>query len=121
VTPAFLQEDLIEDCLRDQGLLVQTVPANQELLFRKRCFLGTNGVRVEGIKGACNRIQMSLLLPGLLVIDSAPPHFQPTRAGRVQGTVSNHTHTHLKNSNIRGKQKCCHVMLKPFGTFTVSP
>ena len=24
-----LQEDLIEDCLRDQGLLVQTMPANQ--------------------------------------------------------------------------------------------
>lgn len=23
-----LQEDLIEDCLRDQGLLAQTIPAN---------------------------------------------------------------------------------------------
>ena len=28
-----LQEDLIEDCLKEQGLLVQTMPANQELLF----------------------------------------------------------------------------------------
>jgi hypothetical protein len=29
-----LQEDQIEDCLREQGLLVQAVPARQELLFR---------------------------------------------------------------------------------------
>lgn len=28
-----LQEELIEDCLTDQGLLVQTMPANQKLLF----------------------------------------------------------------------------------------
>ena len=38
-----LQEDLIEDCLRDQGLLVQTMPANQELLFRRDAFLGPMG------------------------------------------------------------------------------
>jgi hypothetical protein len=36
-----LQEDLIEDCLRDQGLLAQT--ANQELLFRSDAFLGPIG------------------------------------------------------------------------------
>jgi hypothetical protein len=34
-----LQEDLIEDCLGDQGLLVQTMPANQELLFKRDVFL----------------------------------------------------------------------------------
>ena len=38
-----LQEDLIEDCLRDQGLLVQTMPANWELLFRRDAFLGPMG------------------------------------------------------------------------------
>jgi hypothetical protein len=30
VTPGFLQEDLIEDFPREQGLLVQTMLANQE-------------------------------------------------------------------------------------------
>jgi hypothetical protein len=43
VTPAFLQEDLIEDCRRDQGLLLQIMPANQELLFRRYAFLGPMG------------------------------------------------------------------------------
>ena len=38
-----LQEDLIEDCLRDQGLLMQTMPANLELLFRGDAFLGPMG------------------------------------------------------------------------------
>jgi hypothetical protein len=33
-----LKEDLIEDCLRDQGLLMQTMPANWELLFRRDAF-----------------------------------------------------------------------------------
>ena len=47
-----LQEDLIEDCLREQGLLVQTMPANQELLFRRDAFLGPMRARVEGMKGA---------------------------------------------------------------------
>ena len=42
-----LQEDLIEDCLREQGLLVQIISANQELLFN-RYFLGTNGVMGGG-------------------------------------------------------------------------
>jgi hypothetical protein len=45
-----LQEDLIEDCLREQELLVQTVLANQKLLFRIDTFLGPMGVWVEGIK-----------------------------------------------------------------------
>jgi hypothetical protein len=34
-----LEEDLIEDYLRDQGLLVQTMTTNQELLFRSDAFL----------------------------------------------------------------------------------
>ena len=56
-----LQEDLIENYLRNQGLLMQTIPPNQELLFRKDAFLGPMGV--ERIKGACSSIQSSLLLP----------------------------------------------------------
>jgi hypothetical protein len=38
-----LQEDLIEDYLRDQGLLVQVMPVNQELLFRIDTFSGPMG------------------------------------------------------------------------------
>ena len=38
-----MQEDQIEDCLREQGLLVQIMPANQELLFRRDAFLGPMG------------------------------------------------------------------------------
>ena len=38
-----MQEDLIEHCLRDQGLLVQRMPANWELLFRRDAFLGPMG------------------------------------------------------------------------------
>lgn len=38
-----LQEDLIENYLRNQGLLMQTIPPNQELLFRKDAFLGPIG------------------------------------------------------------------------------
>ena len=56
-----LQEDLIEDCLGEQGLLVQVMSANQELLFKRDTFLGPMGVWVEGIKGDCNSAQMSLL------------------------------------------------------------
>ena len=37
------QEDLIEDSLREQGLLVQAMPANQELLFRRDVFMGLLG------------------------------------------------------------------------------
>ena len=39
-----LQEDLIEDCLRDQGLLMQTMQANRELLFRRDTFWGSVGM-----------------------------------------------------------------------------
>ena len=58
-----LQEDLIEDCLREQGLLVQIMLANPELLFRRDAFLGPRGAGgwVEGITGACSSAQMSLL------------------------------------------------------------
>ena len=38
------QEDLNEDCLREQGWLVQVTPANQGLLFRRDAFLGPMGV-----------------------------------------------------------------------------
>jgi hypothetical protein len=38
-----LWENLIEDCLRGQGLLMQTMPANQERLFRRDTFLGPMG------------------------------------------------------------------------------
>ena len=89
--PAFLQEDLIEDCLeREQGLLVQIMPANQELLFRIDTFLGPMGVWVEGIKGACSSAQMSLLqhfspASRVCVSDSVPTHPKPpeqVRSGR---------------------------------------
>ena len=33
MAPVFLQEDLIKDCLREQGLLAQIMPANWDLLF----------------------------------------------------------------------------------------
>jgi hypothetical protein len=38
-----LQEDIIENFLSDQELLGQTMPANQELLFRRDVFLGSMG------------------------------------------------------------------------------
>jgi hypothetical protein len=38
-----LQEELTEDCLRDQGMQLQTMPANRELLFRRDLFLGPMG------------------------------------------------------------------------------
>jgi hypothetical protein len=62
-----LKEDLIEDCLREQGLLVQIMPANQELLFRRDTFLGSMGAWVEGIRGACSNAQMSLLHAAFLI------------------------------------------------------
>lgn len=43
-----LQEDLTEDCLRDQGLLV--LSADQELLFRREAFLGPMGCRRRVLK-----------------------------------------------------------------------
>jgi hypothetical protein len=74
-----LLEDLIEDCLRDEAFLVQTMPANQELLFRRDAFLEPMGVRVKGIKGACSSVQMNLLwrfspAPGICVVDFAPSY-----------------------------------------------
>jgi hypothetical protein len=45
-----LQEDLIEDCLRDQGWLTQIMLANQELLFRRDVFLETMGCRWRVLK-----------------------------------------------------------------------
>ena len=44
------------DHLREQGLLVQIMPANQELLFRIDTFLEPIGALVEGLKelAACS-------------------------------------------------------------------
>ena len=56
MTPAFLQEEVTVDHLREQGLLVQIMPANQELLFRIDTFLEPMGALVEGLKelAACS-------------------------------------------------------------------
>jgi hypothetical protein len=75
VTLAFLQEDLIVDCLREQGLLVQIMPDNQEVLLRVDNFLEPMGAWMEGIKRACSSAQMSLLqhfshAPRVCVVDS---------------------------------------------------
>jgi hypothetical protein len=45
-----LQEDLIDNFLKDQGLLMQTMPANQELLFRRDAFLEPMGCRWRVLK-----------------------------------------------------------------------
>ena len=45
-----LQEDLIEDCLRDQGLLAQTMPDNWEMLYRRDAFLKPMGHRSKVLK-----------------------------------------------------------------------
>lgn len=71
-----LQDDLIEDCLRDLGLLTQTVPANLGTALQKRCFLWTNEGQVDSIKGACISVQISLLghfspVSRICVIDSS--------------------------------------------------
>jgi hypothetical protein len=67
---------------------MQTMPVNQELLFRRDAFLGPMGLWVEGIKGACSNAQMSLLqcfspAPRVCVVDSAPTHPQLPTSGRV--------------------------------------
>ena len=82
-----LQEDLIEDCSRDQGLLVQTVPANQELLFRRDAFLGPMEHEWRVLKELAAVFRelaaAAAFLTCFRVADSAPPHLQPLRAGRV--------------------------------------
>ena len=101
VTPAFLQENLIDDCLGEQGFLGKIMPGNQELLFRIDTFFGPKGARVEGIKGACSSAQMNLLQhfsssPGVCVVDSVPTVLKPqeqvgsvrelSRAQAISGT-----------------------------------
>jgi hypothetical protein len=78
-----LQEDLIEDCLRDQGLLVQTMPANQELLFRRDAFLRPMGCRWRVLKELAAVFRNS----EDRVVESVPPHLQHPRAGRVRWRV----------------------------------
>jgi hypothetical protein len=68
------QEDLTEDCLRDQRIA--------------RCFLGTIKVQVEGIKGAYSSAQMILPrgfspTPGVCTVDTRPPHLQSPKADKV--------------------------------------
>lgn len=89
-----LQEDLIEDCLRPRIIYVNNVS--------QTAVLGTNGARVEGIKGACSSSDERAAEVSVRVVDSTPPHFQYPRAGRVrqrvvQGTDNNYLHicTHV--------------------------
>jgi hypothetical protein len=69
-------------------LLMQTIPANQELHCRRDAFLGPVGHRWGVLKElatvfrwACWGLFTSA--PWVCVFDSAPPHLQPPRAGRV--------------------------------------
>lgn len=84
-----LQEDLLENCLREQGLLTQTMPANRELLSRRDAFLGPMGrwwrvfKELEAASEELAAVPLSHLFQESCVVDSAPPHRQPPRAGRV--------------------------------------
>jgi hypothetical protein len=81
-----LQEYLIEDFLRDQELLTQTMPANQELLFRRDAFLEQmgHGWRVLNDLAAVFRrvccIVTHLLLESVLLILH---HFSFNTQGQV--------------------------------------
>ena len=71
-----LQEDLIEDFLRDQGLLTQTMPANWDLLFRRDAFWGPMGHKWKVLKELAAEFRetfcgISHLLRRVCVIDSA--------------------------------------------------
>lgn len=67
--------------LGDQGLLVQTMLANRKLLFRRDAFSEPMGHAGGGyLKSLLQRFSSA---PRVCVIDSAPPHLQPPRAGRV--------------------------------------
>ena len=84
MAPAFLQEDLIEDCLREQGLMVQKKkkkkkkqPDNQELLLSVDTFLEPMGMKIEDTKEACSSAPVSCLqhfshAPQICVVDSGP-------------------------------------------------
>ena len=86
-----LQEDLIEDFVRDCGLLTQPVPANQELLFRKDAFLGTIGWRALKELVAVSSMSASHLLPEsvpFFVTNSNSP--RASRVGQqAQATANN--------------------------------
>lgn len=83
-----LLEDLIEDCQRDQGLLVQTMPANRELLFRRDAFFILTGHTrrlLEELAAVFRKLAASFSCAlGVCVFDSATPHLQPPRAGSVR-------------------------------------
>lgn len=66
-----LQENLIEDDLRDQGLLTDRARQSGTVVW-KRYLLGTNETRVEGIKGAFSSVHKSLLLHSHLFPESVP-------------------------------------------------
>jgi hypothetical protein len=81
-----LQEDLIENCLRVQGLLIHTEPTNQELLFRRDAFLGPmeHGWRVlkelaAVLRQACCGISLLLLESVSLILC----HFPSNPQGQV--------------------------------------
>ena len=82
----------MEDCLRDQRLLVQTMPANRKLMLRRDAFLEPMGHGWRVLKDLAAGIPMSLLrclspAPRVSVIDSMPPHLQLLRTGRVRQRV----------------------------------
>jgi hypothetical protein len=86
-----LQEDLTEDCQSDQGLLMQTMPASWELLFRRDDFLGPMGRRWKILKELAAALLHGFSpTPGVSVIDPVPPHLQTpgVRQQVVQGTDS---------------------------------
>ena len=73
--------------MREQGLLMQTMPANWELLFRKDAFLGpmgTGGRYLWTLQQCSDKLSPA---PGVCVFDSRLPHLQASRAGRVRQQV----------------------------------
>jgi hypothetical protein len=92
-----LQEDLIEDCLRNQGLLTQTIPANQELLFRRAAFLGPMGCGWRVLKElAALILDISPLTPGQ---QSTAPESPPQSAG-ITGHVTHTFYISAGNRNL---------------------
>ena len=92
-----LQEDLIEDCLREQGLLVHTKPTNQSCLLEE-VHPWSQQSPVGNIKGASSSGQRAccclscLLLKTLFLILGhliSNPQGQVGQQGLVQGTGKN--------------------------------
>lgn len=58
-----LQGDLIEDCLKDQGLMTQIMPGNQKLLFRKDSFSEPMGRALKELAEVFLTCVIDTLLP----------------------------------------------------------